>query len=378
MPIQLIKRFLQLESAGGIILFLTAILAMMWANSSVSYIHQLFIQRFLFLINDGLMALFFLVVGLELKRSYLNGQLSSKSQILLPLLSALGGMLIPALIYVAVNFYHPETRHAWATPTATDIAFVLGVLSLFGQRVPLGLKIFLLALAIFDDIGAIIIIVLYYSHGLSWLYLGLSCCVLLMLLLLNKASVRLVTPYVLLGMLLWFTLLHAGIHPTLAGVALAFCIPGTPPFNSPLERVENSLHPWVAYLVMPLFALANAGFPLQAITWHTFTSPVTLGIIAGLFFGKQIGVFLFSWLVIVLGWAKLPENCSWPQLYAGALLCGIGFTMSLFLGTLSFPNQSSFITEVRLGVMIGSFLSGLIGAIVLLFTVVPYNRFHTD
>lgn len=366
MPIQYIKRFLQLESAGGIILFVAAVLAMIWANSPWSFIHQKFIHQFLFLINDGLMALFFLIVGLELKRSYLDGQFATRSQVVLPLVAALGGMVAPAVIYVAINFSQPDALKGWAIPVATDIAFVLGVLSLLGSRIPLGLKLFLLTLAIFDDIGAIGIIAFYYADGLSSSYLLLSMLILLSLFVLNKMLVRSLTPYLILGILLWYALLRSGIHPTLAGVLLALCIPNGDQ-HSPLYKIENTLHPWVTYLIMPLFALANAGFSFQAVTWDSLGSSVTLGIIAGLLFGKQIGVFLFSWVAIVLGLAKLPENCSWAQLYGAALLCGIGFTMSLFLGTLSFANQDGYITDVRLGVMIGSLLSSLLGAMILLF-----------
>lgn len=369
MPIHLVKRFLQLESSGGIILFITAIVAMCWANSRFSFIHQQFINQFLFLINDGFMALFFLVVGLELKRGYLEGQFSRFSQIALPLIAAAGGMLIPALIYYGICHADAVALKGWATPVATDIAFALGVLSLFGKRVPIALKLFLMALAIFDDIGAIIIITLFYSDGLSLLYLLLSVGVLGVLACFNRMSVNSLTLYSILGCLLWICLFYAGIHPTIAGVLFALMIPNKSGQSlSLMERLEEGLHPWVVYFIMPLFALANAGFSLQGLTWDILLDNVVLGIALGLFLGKQAGVFLFSWVVIKLKWAKLPENTGWLQLYGVALLCGIGFTMSLFLGTLSFTADNTYLTEVRLGVIMGSLLSSFFGAMVLLFT----------
>jgi len=370
MPIQHIKRFLQLESAGGIILFGAAVLAMVWANSPLAYLHQQFINQFLFLINDGLMALFFLVIGIELKTGYLEGQLSRLSQVILPLFAALGGMLIPALIYAWVNYGDPVSLKAWSTPVATDIAFALGVLSLFGSRVPLSLKLFLLSLAVFDDIGAIVIISCFYSANFSLVFFLLSLLVLLMLTLLNVFSVRSLIPYILLGLCLWVFLLKSGVHPTIAGVLFALTIPAnSDPEHSLLHKLNNALHPWVAFVIMPLFALANAGFSLHELTRENLAKDIVFGITLGLFFGKQVGVFLFSWVLIKAKLAKLPLHCTWLELYGVALLCGIGFTMSLFLGTLSFANESVYLAEVRLGVILGSLLSGLFGAIILLFAL---------
>jgi len=363
---QLFKRFLQMESASSILLFIIAVLALLWANSSLAFIQQQFIDKFLFFINEGLMALFFLTVGLEIKRGYLTGQLSRISQVLLPLVAAFGGMIVPALVYCGINYYHPETLRGWATPVATDIAFALGVLSLFGQRVPNTLKLFLLVLAIFDDIGAIFIIAVYYNHGLSYLFLTISGILLSILFLINHFSVRQLWPYLLLGAGLWLSLFYAGIHPTVAGFLLALMIPDGENV-SPLHVLEDFLKPWVAYAIMPLFALANAGISLKGLHVNILTDVVVLGIALGLFVGKQLGVFIFSWTIIKLKLAKLPEKSSWAQLYGVAILCGIGFTMSLFLGTLSFANEGGYLVEVRIGVIIGSLLSGLIGASILMF-----------
>jgi len=307
---KLIKQFFELESLSGILLFVMALLALLWANSPFGYIYTQWVGASLFWINEVAMALFFLLVGLELKRNYLEGYLSSFSQVALPAIGALGGMLIPALVYIIININHPELIKGWSTPVATDIAFALGVLMLFGKRIPEGLRLFLLMLAIFDDIGAIIIIALFYSHGF--------------------------------------------IHPSLIGFVVAMFIPG--------KTLEKKLHPWVAYLIMPIFALANAGIAIQGISFST----VILGVVLGLFIGKQLGVFLFSWAMIKLGFAKLPHRSSWLELYGVSILCGIGFTMSLFLGTLSFKyDDVAIIDQVRLGVIIGSVVSGLLGALVL-------------
>ncbi|MBX3708695.1 MAG: Na+/H+ antiporter NhaA [Gammaproteobacteria bacterium] len=368
MAVRLLKQFLQLESSSGILLFFMAILSLILANSPIASLHQQFTHRFLFIVNDGLMTLFFLIVGLELKRAYIDGQLSRLSQVALPFIAALGGMIVPALIYYWINYADSMALKGWATPIATDIAFALGVLSLLGWRVPAALKLFLLALAIFDDIGAIIIIALFYSHGFSVLYLCFSAAMVFMLVLFHYYSIQSLFPYLLIGVLLWCCLLHSGIHPTIGGVFVALTIPDKAhESHSPLNKLENALHPWVAYVIMPLFALTNAGFSLSAITWDNLTDKMVLGIALGLFIGKQVGVFLFSWLVIQLGFAKLPEKSTWLQLYGTAVLCGIGFTMSLFLGTLSFASENIYLAEVRLGVIMGSLLSSLVGAIVLLF-----------
>jgi NhaA family Na+:H+ antiporter len=364
--ISLIKQFLQLESSSAIVLFMTTMLAMILANSPLASLHQRFIDLFLFWINEGLMAIFFLVVALELKRGFIEGQLSRLSQVILPFSAAIGGMVFPALIYCLINFNHPETLKGWATPVATDIVFALGVLSLFGKRVPTSLKLFLLMLAIFDDIGAILIIAFFYTSKLSYLWLSIAASIIIILFIFNKLHVKHLSLYIFFGILLWLSFLQGGIHPTIAGVLLAFFIPADDgSLKSPLLRLENALHPYVAYGIMPIFTLANAGISLEGLSFATLTDVVVLGIVLGLFFGKQLGVFGISWLLVQLGLVKLPEKSSWMSLYGVSLLCGIGFTMSLFLGTLSFENVNNHLVEVRLGVIIGSILSGLSGAIVL-------------
>ncbi len=370
-----VREFLQLESSSAIILLMTTMLAMISANSPLAFIHQKFIGTFLFWINEGLMAVFFLVIGLELKRSFLEGQFSRISDVMLPAVAALGGMVIPALIYCLINQGNPDTLKGWSTPVATDIAFSLGILSLFGRRVPVALKLFLLALAIFDDVGAILIIALFYSHGIAYLWMGIEVLLIVFLFFLNFLNVKSLIPYLILGIFLWVAFLKTGIHPTIAGVLLALAIPDEiDRARSPLHRLENTLHPYVAYLIMPLFALANAGISLQGLTLDIFTNEIVLGIILGLFVGKPLGVFIFSWVLIQLNMAKLPENSSWAAFFGVALLCGIGFTMSLFLGTLSLGNVTHHLVEVRLGVIIGSLLSGLGGAIVLLIAFSKYGR----
>ncbi|RDI44601.1 Na+/H+ antiporter NhaA [Aquicella lusitana] len=370
----LLKQFLQLESSSGIILLIAALVALLWANSPLAPFHKQFIEAFLFLINEGLMAIFFLLVGLELKRSYLEDEMSQFSQVLLPAFAAVGGMLIPALIYWGVNYGDRVTMKGWATPVATDIAFALGVLSLFGRRVPDALKLFLMALAIFDDIGAIVIIAFFYSHKLSYLWLFQSAVLVGVLYLFNVVTIRSLIPYLLVGAWLWLCLLKSGVHPTVAGVLLALAIPEDGPRYSPLRRLENALHPWVAYLIMPLFALANAGFSFDELSWSSLLDKIVLGIMLGLFVGKQLGVFGFSWLLIRFRLARLPEKSTWAMLYGVSLLCGIGFTMSLFLGTLSFQKASYFLAEVRLGVALGSLLSGIFGALVLLISFAREQR----
>jgi NhaA family Na+:H+ antiporter len=359
----LVKEFLALESASSIILLLMAVFALMLANSPLASEYQQASKAFLPFINEGLMAIFFLVVGLELKRGFVEGPLSRRSHVALPAVAALGGMLIPALVYLGINHDNAITVKGWAIPTATDIAFAVGVLSLFGKRVPQALKLFLLALAIFDDIGAIIIIAVFYSKQLSYFMLFQAFILFIVLCLLGRYLLNALLPYLLIGILLWLCLHHSGIHPTIAGVLLALTIPA-----SPSKRLETILHPWVAYIIMPLFALANAGVSLSGINLLVVTDVVVIGIVLGLFVGKQIGVFGFAWLMIRSKIATLPEGSSWATLYGVALLCGIGFTMSLFLGTLSFPS-GHYLTEVRLGVIFGSLLSGLVGAFVLLIAL---------
>lgn len=377
-PIQLIHQFLQLESASGIILFIMAIVAMLWANSPYNYIYDHFIERFIFLINDGLMTIFFLVVGLELKRAFIAGQLSKFSQIALPAVAAIGGMLVPAIIYIAFNYYHPSTLKGWAIPVATDIAFALGALSLLGHRIPVGLKLFLMALAIFDDIGAIVVIALFYSKGIVFLWLFQAAALILILWLFNLLAIRTLIPYLLIGAWLWLCLLKTGIHPVIGGFVLALTIPGgNRHAYSPLHHLEQLLHPLAAYVIMPLFALANAGVNLHDVSFNSLAHPVLFGIIFGLFIGKQIGVFGLSWSFIKLGYAELPDKATWSALYGVSMLCGIGFTMSLFLGTLAFAQEKIYLNDVRIGVIVGSLLSGLAGTIVL-FTRSTRKRSHVN
>ena len=376
-PVSALRDFLHSEAAGGIILMVVAALALVIANSPLapfyfsalkSYVLGLSVLHW---INDALMAVFFLLVGLEIKREMLDGQLSSWSRRVLPGFAALGGMIAPALIYVAFNLDAPESLRGWAIPTATDIAFALGVLSLLGPRVPASLKVFLTALAILDDLGAVIIIAVFYTAGLSGLHLGLAAATLVALALLNRFGVTRLAPYLLLGVALWVFTLKSGVHATLAGVALALTIPLKPSparpddASSPLHRLEHGLHPYVAFLVIPVFGFANAGVSFSGLGLSTLAAPVPLGIMLGLFLGKQIGVFGFSWLAIRTGFADLPARASWAQFYGIALLCGIGFTMSLFIGLLAFPDSEALQSQTKIGVIAGSLLSGIGGWLLL-------------
>ncbi|MCD5986319.1 Na+/H+ antiporter NhaA [Pseudomonas sp. CDFA 553] len=370
-----LTRFFAAESAGGLILMAAAFAALVVANSSWSeaYFSTLHIKLIGLSIehwvNDGLMAIFFMLVGLEIKREMLVGQLSSWSQRALPGFAALGGMLLPALIYIAINWGNPETLGGWAIPAATDIAFALGVLSLLGKRVPVSLKIFLSALAILDDLGAVVIIALFYTSGLSISMLMASLAVIVFLLVLNRCGVKRLWPYLIAGGLLWFFMLQSGIHATLAGVILALCIPLGDSNNerkSPLLYLEEKLHPWVAFAVVPVFGFTNAGVSLAGMSPGNLIDPVPLGVALGLLLGKQVGVFGFSALAIRSGLAKLPEECGWFHLYGIALLCGIGFTMSLFIGALAFAGNPLLVDEVKVGVLLGSVLSAALGVAVLL------------
>jgi NhaA family Na+:H+ antiporter len=378
-----LSRFFAAESAGGLILMAAALAALIvanspWADSYFATLHVkilgLSIEHW---INDGLMAIFFMLVGLEIKREMLAGQLSSWSQRALPGFAALGGMLIPALIYLAVNWGNSETLGGWAIPAATDIAFALGVLSLLGKRVPISLKIFLSALAILDDLGAVLIIALFYTSGLSVGMLLASLAVTVFLVVLNRCGVTRLFPYLVAGGLLWFFMLQSGIHATLAGVILALCIPLGEPHKeskSPLLLLEEKLHPWVAFAVVPIFGFGNAGVSLAGISPGNLIDPVPLGVTLGLVLGKQIGVFGLAALAIRAGLAKLPEECDWFQLYGVALLCGIGFTMSLFIGALAFPNSAHLVDEVKVGVLMGSVLCAILGVMVLLKAQSPSSK----
>ncbi len=320
-------------------------------------------------INDGLMAVFFLLIGLEIKREFIEGQLASWPRRILPSVAAIGGMIVPALIYIGINGIASETARGWAIPTATDIAFALGAIALLGKRVPVSLKIFLTALAILDDLGAIIIIALAYTKKLSTLWLLAAVVTFGALLTLGGLRVRSLIPYLALGVLLWLFTLKSGVHATLAGVTLALTIPMPPkdesPGTRPLLVLEHGLQRWVAYLIVPIFGFANAGVPFSGTNWPMLFSPVTLGVALGLFFGKQAGVLLASWVAVRMKLAKRPEGASWTQVYGVSLLCGIGFTMSLFIGLLAFPENDLLLKEVKRGVLAGSLFAGVIGIAVL-------------
>ncbi|WP_268797469.1 Na+/H+ antiporter NhaA [Pseudomonas huanghezhanensis] len=372
------KNFFQLEAAGGLLLIAAAALALIINNSPLSWLYTglldvpvvaqvgaLAIAKPLLLwINDGLMALFFLLIGLEVKREVVQGHLSRLSQIVLPGAAAVGGMVVPALIFWALNKESPAAMNGWAIPMATDIAFALGVLALLGKRVPVSLKLFLMTLAIIDDLGAIIVIALFYSGELSTLSLGLAAASIVTLIAMNRLGVVKLTPYLVVGALLWVCVLKSGVHATLAGVVLAFCIPlkVKRDASSPLLRLEHGLHPWVAYGILPLFAFANAGVPLAGVTLESFTHHVPMGIAAGLLLGKMIGVYGLTWLAVKTGIAALPAGANWGQVLGVSILCGIGFTMSLFVGSLAYvPGQSEFAGMDRMGILTGSILAAFIG-----------------
>ncbi|MCU7904732.1 MAG: Na+/H+ antiporter NhaA [Candidatus Thiodiazotropha sp. (ex Epidulcina cf. delphinae)] len=378
-----LKEFLRLESASGILLLIAAILAMAVENSAAKNFYDALLgtpveiriaefeiaKPLLLWINDGLMAIFFFLIGLEVKREVLAGELSDHSRVILPIIAAIGGMAIPAAIYVSINWGDPIAMKGWAIPSATDIAFALGVLALLGSRLPQALKLFLMTLAIIDDLGAIIIIAVFYTADLSLLSLLLASIAVIVLFILNRSGVLGLTPYILVGVVLWSAVLKSGVHATLAGVLTAFFIPFKKrPGESltQLEKLEHDLHPSVAFGILPLFAFANAGIPLEVMTLEFLLHPVPLGIATGLFFGNQFGVFGFSLLAIKLGIAKMPPDVSWLQLYGAASLCGIGFTMSLFVGSLAFEHGGpDFSVDDRLGILVGSVASGILGYFIL-------------
>jgi NhaA family Na+:H+ antiporter len=362
------ERFFRSEAASGVLLLGTTLLALAVANLPASaplYFHALEIHlgglSILHWINDGLMALFFLLVGLEIRQELTGGALSTWPSRALPGFAALGGMIAPALIYAAFNSANPATAHGWAIPTATDIAFSLGVLAMLGSRVPASLKIFLAALAIIDDLLAVLIIALFYGSGLSWLFLTLAALTLAALAALNARKVTRLLPYLLLGALLWFFVLRSGLHATLAGVALAFVLPAQPG-----QRLEHGLANWVAFAVVPIFAFANAGVSLAGMRLGTLAEPVTLGVAAGLVLGKQLGVSGAVWLAVRFRLGRLPEKTGWLHVYGVSMLCGIGFTISLFIGALAFAAADAQ-AEAKLGVLAGSLVSGLLGWLVLRF-----------
>lgn len=377
-----LRDFLKLETASGIVLVVAAVAAMVVANSPFSGFYASLIdipveirigdleiaKPLLLWINDGLMAVFFLLIGLELKRELLEGELSDLRRIALPAFGALGGMAVPALIYIGVNLGDEVALQGWAIPAATDIAFSLAILALLGNRVPLSLRLFLVSLAIIDDVGAIVIIALFYTNEFSPLALAVAGACLLTLLILNRRGVLERTPYLLIGVIMWTAVLNSGVHATLAGVLLALFIPirDSESDPSPLHALEHDLHTAVAFGILPLFAFANAGIPLAGVSWDYLLHPVSLGIAAGLFIGNQTGVFLSCWLAVRLGIAQLPSDLAWKHLYGTALLCGVGFTISLFIGSLAFERTGvNLLFDERVGIIAGSLLSGICGYVVL-------------
>ena len=376
-----IRNFVRLESSSGILLLIAGLIALVLSNSSFAGVFDhilhlklyfgtnlpLFYKSIQHWINDGLMVIFFFVVGLELKREFLEGELSMPSQAILPVIAAVGGMVVPAIFYLLFNFNNPETFQGWAIPSATDIAFSLGVLSLLGKKVPISLKIFLMALAIIDDLGAIIIIALFYSSNLEIFSLLVVLFILFFLYLCNRRNLQNIWIYILLGFFLWIFIQNAGIHATISGVLLAIFVPHKKTKQgSLLTCAENKLHPWVAYLIMPLFALTNAGVYLGDVSLASLSNPVPLGIMTGLFFGKQIGVFFTTFLLIKMGYARLPSGSNWIQMYGIAMLTGIGFTMAMFINFLAFDTDI-YINQAKIAILIASFTSAVLGYILLNF-----------
>jgi NhaA family Na+:H+ antiporter len=370
-----IVEFLRSEAAGGLLLALAAAVSLIWANSRAAGLYHALLELpisvsagdlrlakpLLLWINDGLMAVFFLLVGLEIKREVFAGELSSRERIVLPGAAALGGMIVPALVYTAFNFTDPETIHGWAIPTATDIAFALGVAALLGDRIPPGLKLLLMALAVIDDLGAIVIIAVFYTSEISALSLELAGVGVLVLIVLNRAHVSRLTPYILVGVFIWVCVLKSGVHATLAGVVLAFAIPIKARDGAePLHHLEGALNGFVSYGILPMFALANAGVSLHGVAWRSMLDPIPLGVALGLLLGKPVGVMLAGLAAVRLRIAMLPTGVDWRQYFGMSLLTGIGFTMSLFLGTLAFES-SLYQTEVRLGVLTGSVIAAIAG-----------------
>ena len=378
------KWFFKLEAASGLVLLFAAIIALFISNSNLADLYFSTLNKYLFIginnfglklsvihwINDALMAIFFFFVTLEIKREFLQGELSNIKQALLPIIAAVGGMLVPALFYVFINFGDSETLKGWAIPSATDIAFSLGVLSLLGKRVPLSLKVFLTALAIIDDLGAIVIIALFYSGDLSIKYLLLMLAAFIILLLINKFNIKKFLPYLIVGLFLWDFTHNSGVHATIAGVLLAMTIPHRKKEKdfSLLIKIEHAISPYVAFGIMPLFAFANAGVSLEGLTFASLLNKVPLGILLGLFVGKQLGVFIFSYVSIKAKIAQMPSDTSWYNFYGVGVLTGIGFTMSLFVGNLAFAENMQYMDGVKIGVLTGSLLSTLFGYFLILLT----------
>ncbi len=384
MPTQFIKEFMQKESSAGILLIFVTILALFLQNSFMTDFYTNFLHtpveiRFgdlqiakplLLWVNDGLMAVFFFLIGLEVKREVMEGHLSTLKQITLPGIAAVGGMVIPALVFIMFNKGESFAMNGWAIPTATDIAFALGILSLLGPRVPVSLKIFLMALAIIDDLGAIVIIALFYTAELSTMSITIAAIALVILFIMNRMDVAIKSAYIVVGLVLWVSVLKSGVHATLAGVALAFMIPLSSKDKegkrfSMLKEMEHDLHYWVAFMILPLFAFVNAGVDLKSISIEEMAGPVPMGIMLGLFIGKQVGVFGFSWIAIKMGLASLPKDSNWIMLYGVSVLTGIGFTMSLFVDTLAYNDTQIYDYADKLAVLLGSLFSGLLGYFIL-------------
>ena len=392
MAFKALRKFIQLEASAGILLVVATALALLVSNSPLRALYEMVLQTpvsiavgsfaidkpVILWINDGLMAIFFLLIGLEVKREVLDGELSSRDQLILPAVAAIGGFVLPALIYVFINRGDVSASNGWAIPAATDIAFALGILMLLGSRVPLALKVFLTSVAIFDDIAAIFVIAAFYSGDLSFLSLTLGAGAIALLFVFNLSGVSRIAAYVLIGVVAWIFVLKSGVHATLAGFLLGIAIPLTATDAkgtelSPLRHLEHTLHPWVAYAIMPVFAFANAGISFETIGLDLLANRIVIGIIVGLFIGKQVGVFGCIWLMVKLGFARLPRNTTWASLYGVSILAGIGFTMSLFIGSLAFEHGDFDHSDAtRLGVLIGSLLSALCGYGVLRWTL-PEN-----
>jgi len=390
MPLRFVRRFIKLESSSGIILFIATAFAMLIDNTRFSQDYEHFFQIIIQLsigdlhlvkpllswINDGFMSLFFLLVGLEVKREILAGELNTARRAMLPAIAAFGGMLVPAAIYVWVTWHEPNAIKGWAIPAATDTAFALAILALLGRRIPVSLKIFLTALAIFDDIGAIIVMAIFYSSRISILHLMIGAGLVGILMLLNYNRVTRLSPYFIVGILLWLCVLNSGVHATLAGIILAMTIPLENKKNSaysPLRWLERKLHPLVGFYILPLFAFANAGVSFKGMEWHEWVAGVPLGIALGLFFGKQIGIWLSTMIAVWLGVGRLPSDITPTGFYGMSLIAGVGFTMSLFIGTLAFHAAAPYAAYVRMGVLAGSLFSGFVGYWVLRFAY-PHKK----
>jgi NhaA family Na+:H+ antiporter len=384
----LVRKFLKKESTSGLILIFVTIIALIFSNTFLSEFYTTFLHTKIELrvgtffeiskplilwVNDGLMAFFFLLIGLEIKRELILGHLATFSNIALPGIAAIGGMLFPALIFVYFNYDDSFAIKGWAIPTATDIAFALGILALLGKRIPLSLKIFLMALAIFDDLGAILIIAFFYTSDLSVLSILLALACVSLLFIMNRLKIISLGAYIIIGILLWIFVLKSGVHATLAGIILAFTIPLNAMNEkrkriSPVKSLQHHIHLWVAYFVLPVFAFVNAGIDFRSLSFEQLSNPVSYGIILGLFIGKQLGVFLFVLITVKLKFAKLPRCSTWLQIYGVSVLTGVGFTMSLFIDSLAYADSDAFLYTDKLAILIGSFLSGLLGYLILLNT----------